>query len=52
VLPLFLFGAYFIYSARREEHFMIRQFPETYPAYMKRSGMLLPLPRLSTDTRS
>ena len=44
VLPLVLFGAYFVYSARREEAFMISQFPEEYPAYMKRSRMLLPWP--------
>lgn len=41
-LPLILFGAYFIYSARREEKLMIEQFPEQYPAYMKRTKMLLP----------
>jgi protein-S-isoprenylcysteine O-methyltransferase Ste14 len=44
VLPLILFGAYFVYSARREEEFMTRQFPDQYPAYMKRSRMLLPWP--------
>jgi len=44
VLPLVLFGAYFVYSARREEQFMITQFPDEYPAYMKRSHMLLPWP--------
>jgi protein-S-isoprenylcysteine O-methyltransferase Ste14 len=42
VLPLVLFGAYFVYSARREEQLMRRQFPEQYPAYMQRTGMLLP----------
>jgi protein-S-isoprenylcysteine O-methyltransferase Ste14 len=44
VLPLILFGAYFVYSARREEELMTSQFPETYPAYMKRSNMLVPWP--------
>jgi protein-S-isoprenylcysteine O-methyltransferase Ste14 len=44
VLPLVLFGAYFMYSARREEEFMMSQFPQEYPAYMKRSRMLLPWP--------
>lgn len=44
VIPLVLFGSYFVYSARREEAFMISQFPDEYPAYMKRSGMLLPWP--------
>jgi protein-S-isoprenylcysteine O-methyltransferase Ste14 len=41
-LPLALLGAYFIFSARREEELMIEQFPEQYPAYMKRTKMLLP----------
>jgi protein-S-isoprenylcysteine O-methyltransferase Ste14 len=41
-LPLVLFGAYFIYSARREEEFMCRQFPQSYPAYMRRTYMLVP----------
>jgi len=42
VLPLVLFGAYFVYSARREEELMMKQFPEQYPAYMRRTNMLLP----------
>ncbi len=37
-----LFGAYFLYSARREESFMRAQFPEQYPAYMRRTWMLVP----------
>jgi protein-S-isoprenylcysteine O-methyltransferase Ste14 len=41
-LPLVLFGAYFIYSARREEELMRQQFPDTYPAYMARTNMLIP----------
>jgi protein-S-isoprenylcysteine O-methyltransferase Ste14 len=41
-LPLILFGAYFIYSARREEELMCRLFPESYPAYMQRTHMLVP----------
>jgi protein-S-isoprenylcysteine O-methyltransferase Ste14 len=41
-LPLLLFGAYFVYSARREEEFMCRQFPDSYPAYMARTYMLVP----------
>ena len=41
-LPLVLFGAYFIYSARREEEVMCRQFPQSYPAYMRRTHMLVP----------
>jgi protein-S-isoprenylcysteine O-methyltransferase Ste14 len=35
-------GAYFIYSARREESIMLQQFPEQYAAYMARTGMLTP----------
>jgi protein-S-isoprenylcysteine O-methyltransferase Ste14 len=42
VQPLILFGAYFIYSAQREEKLMIELFPEQYPTYMKRTKMLLP----------
>jgi protein-S-isoprenylcysteine O-methyltransferase Ste14 len=34
--------AYCLFSARREEQDMQRQFPETYPAYKKRSKMLVP----------
>jgi len=35
-------GAYFLYSARREEIVMLQLFPEQYAAYMARTGMLLP----------
>jgi len=35
-------GAYFIYSARREETVMLQPFPEQYAAYMARTGMLTP----------
>ena len=41
-LLLVVFGSYFIYSARREEELMLRQFPDTYPAYMARTNMLVP----------
>jgi len=41
-LPLLLFGAYFVYSAVREERLMTQQFPQEYPAYRKRTWMLLP----------
>ena len=37
-------GAYFIYSARREETVMLRLFPEQYAAYKARTGMLAPRP--------
>jgi protein-S-isoprenylcysteine O-methyltransferase Ste14 len=42
VVPLVLFGGYFVYSARREEKIMIARFPEQYPAYIRRTRMLLP----------
>jgi protein-S-isoprenylcysteine O-methyltransferase Ste14 len=42
VVPLILFGAYFVFSARREEAFMVAQFKEQYRDYMKRTKMLLP----------
>ncbi len=35
-------GAYFIYSARREETVMLQLFPEQYSSYMERTGMLAP----------
>lgn len=42
VVPLVLFSGYSIYNARREEKIMITEFPEQYPAYMRRTWMLLP----------
>ena len=50
ILPLVFFGTYFVYSARREEQFMISRFPEQYPAYIKRSHMLLPWPGRADGT--
>jgi protein-S-isoprenylcysteine O-methyltransferase Ste14 len=41
-VPLLLFSVYFVYAARREENNMTMQFPERYPAYMRRTWMLLP----------
>jgi protein-S-isoprenylcysteine O-methyltransferase Ste14 len=41
-LLLVLVGAYFIYSARREETVMLQLFPEQYAAYMARTGMFAP----------
>ena len=43
-LVLVPIGAYFIYSARREEALMLQQFPEQYAAYRARTGMLAPCP--------
>lgn len=42
VVPLVLFGGYFVFSARREEEIMLAQFPVQYRAYMQRTWMLLP----------
>ena len=42
-LALFvLYFAYFLYSARTEEKMMLAQFPDTYPAYRRRTKMLVP----------
>jgi protein-S-isoprenylcysteine O-methyltransferase Ste14 len=41
-LMLLPVGAYFIYSARREEAVMLQLFPEQYAAYVARTGMLAP----------
>lgn len=42
LIPLVLCAVYFVYSARNEERLMLEQFPEQYPAYMRRTKMLLP----------
>jgi protein-S-isoprenylcysteine O-methyltransferase Ste14 len=42
LLPLIVYGPLFIISARREEKRLLEQFPESYPAYMKQTKMLLP----------
>jgi protein-S-isoprenylcysteine O-methyltransferase Ste14 len=42
LLPLIVYGPFFIRSARREERLLSEQFPERYPAYEKRTRMLLP----------
>ncbi|HZB92610.1 MAG TPA: isoprenylcysteine carboxylmethyltransferase family protein [Stellaceae bacterium] len=42
LLALIPFGAYFVYSARREEALMLEQFPQQYAAYRRRTKMLLP----------
>ncbi|MGJ4942719.1 methyltransferase family protein [Bradyrhizobium sp. HKCCYLS1011] len=42
-LPVLLLSVpYFIYCARREEALMCEQFPAQYPAYKRRTKMLLP----------
>jgi protein-S-isoprenylcysteine O-methyltransferase Ste14 len=42
LLPLLVYGPYFIRAARREEKQLRERFPDHYPAYMKRTRMLLP----------
>ena len=42
LIPLVLFGAYFVTSARREETLMLEQFPQQYRDYMARTKMLVP----------
>jgi protein-S-isoprenylcysteine O-methyltransferase Ste14 len=42
-LALFaLYFAYFLFSARTEEKMMLEQFPQAYPAYRRRTKMLIP----------
>lgn len=42
-LVVFIAGStYFIFSATQEEKLMIKEFPEQYPAYKKRTWMLVP----------
>jgi protein-S-isoprenylcysteine O-methyltransferase Ste14 len=42
LLPLVVYGPQLVLSARREETFLLRRFPERYRDYMKRTRMLLP----------
>jgi protein-S-isoprenylcysteine O-methyltransferase Ste14 len=42
LVPLVLGGVYLVYAAKREEKLMLEQFPDQYPAYMKRTRMLVP----------
>jgi protein-S-isoprenylcysteine O-methyltransferase Ste14 len=41
ILLVFL-GIYFTYSAKVEEGIMLKQFPDEYPAYMKKTKMFVP----------
>lgn len=41
-IPLILFAAYFVWSAKTEERIMGEQFPQRYPNYMKRTKMFIP----------
>ena len=42
LLMFALYFAYFIISARTEERMMLAQFPDAYPAYRRRTRMLIP----------
>jgi protein-S-isoprenylcysteine O-methyltransferase Ste14 len=42
MLVFVLYFAYFLVSARSEEKTMLAQFPDTYPAYRRRTKMLIP----------
>ncbi|HEY6325210.1 MAG TPA: isoprenylcysteine carboxylmethyltransferase family protein [Candidatus Cybelea sp.] len=42
LIPLAASGAYFIYAARTEERTLEREFPGQYPAYRRRTKMLVP----------
>jgi protein-S-isoprenylcysteine O-methyltransferase Ste14 len=42
LLILIVMGIYFIYSAKTEEKMMLKEFPEKYPAYMKKTKTLIP----------
>jgi protein-S-isoprenylcysteine O-methyltransferase Ste14 len=42
LVAVMLPGAYFVWSARQEEKIMEKEFPSEYPAYKKRSKMLIP----------
>ncbi len=42
IVALALGGGYFVYSARREEAYMMERFPDRYPAYRQRTKLLIP----------
>lgn len=42
LLVFSLYFAYFLFSARSEEKTMLAQFPDAYPAYRRRTKMLIP----------
>jgi protein-S-isoprenylcysteine O-methyltransferase Ste14 len=35
-------GGYFVFSATREERYLVQRFPDTYPAYKRSTKMLVP----------
>jgi protein-S-isoprenylcysteine O-methyltransferase Ste14 len=42
LIAVVLAGVYFVYSATVEQRNMVKQFPETYPAYRRSTKMLVP----------
>lgn len=42
LIPFAFVCIYFLYSAKQEEKLMMRQFPDTYPDYKKRTKMIIP----------
>ena len=42
LLGLVVYFAYFIFAARSREKTMLAQFPDAYPAYRRRTKMLVP----------
>jgi protein-S-isoprenylcysteine O-methyltransferase Ste14 len=42
LIAVAILSGYFIFSATREESFLARQFPGTYPAYKHSTKMLVP----------
>jgi protein-S-isoprenylcysteine O-methyltransferase Ste14 len=42
LVVLLLNGAQFVYAARKEEQLMLKNFPNEYPAYMRRTKMIIP----------
>lgn len=42
LIVLFLLACYFLYAAVVEERLLVKEFPQAYPAYKKRTKMLIP----------
>jgi protein-S-isoprenylcysteine O-methyltransferase Ste14 len=42
LVPFVFASGYFFYSARAEEKAMLKQFPDQYGAYVKRTKMFIP----------
>jgi len=40
--PVVVLGGYFVYSATREERYLVERFPDTYPSYQRSTKMLIP----------